>query len=852
MSTNPLENTHPYKQIVDILEMAQENVATIVPNFPKQEDPKQFDSAYNTKIAQAIWLMTKTLAEPGRNKKVGSWAMRHLRPILLGCIDTLTEKKDKALPIPNLNAAEADDTTFKLCVVYLSVLKGLDVDFCPSVKDYISVLSWAGKEWMDNLTIKSPEKLTNDLMAYFKTLDSARQTDLLSFVEKSGLDDLKVKLDYSVQAQEIKKVGEQLDRITLKKTPWNILIRAIQRARNIKLNKKGHYLLSVNDEANFPKQFLADKPTLIKYKNDSGEAAFKVFHYEWPSTFSMQMSTEPQNIADIKLSESDKERYQVGIIRVTDPNTVYYVDLEKKTIKKLGYSHVDLTKLDELIKPSTVSRSLGTTILRNIESIDAAVLADAGRKLVQFDLSADAEGLNDQNLVFPEIGAQVSSIAYDEEKHRSLYKHIVKSYTNQVSYQKSVSSQDPSEQISAIEKSISTNKETLVRLQSESASLKQTNAELETKIANDRASLSDPSAQYLPSAVNTVAHLGFDAAEAIANIPLIHNLALGALPSAVNYFKQSFISLVEPGLNTLNELEKKLKDQKETEIKLNAQIEELNQSVAQDSKKLLELRLERFHIQALRAFSDKCAEYATQMSARLSRFQSKGTSKNEELDQKIKETKKNLLDLREDLDAQLKAFGEEINPSGILNEALNPLFVKAQLSFNELNARVKSVDEQELKIQSMEETAALYFSLKQKTKKLQRNFALLVHMLWNSPVLPYFALLSGVIALTIALGLLLSNPHFLAVFVISSIASMTAPLAITGVAVVGALALGSAVKIATGYRFFKSAPKENVVAAADKKVVNVEGASPVEQKETAAETTKEWNWMNPLNISFSK
>lgn len=844
MSTNKLDDNHPYKQIVEILEDAQKHIKEVLPAFVDQDDPKSFDSAHNTKVAQAIALMTKTLAEPGRNKKVGLWTMKGLLPILLDCIKALTENKDKALPIPNLNHQDADDTTFKLCAIYLTVLKGLNVDYCPSAKDYISVLSWAGKAWMDDLTIHSPEKLTNDLTAYFKKLDDSRQAELLTFVDKIGLDDLKIKLKYSLQPQVANEVAVQLDNIkklTLKQMPINILARMIQKARNIKLNTRGHHLLAVNGEADFPEKFLTDKPTLVKYKTASGEDAVTVFQYEWPSAFSMQMSTEPTNVADIKFPEGDEQRYQVGIIRVKDTNTAYYVDVENKTLKKLEYSSEQLKRLDELIKSSGKCRSLNKEMLRGVESINPTVLSDMGRKLVQFNLDAGAESV--KSLVFPKIGEKEDQLAYNEEKYKPLYRHIVKSYTIQISHHKPTSSLVISDQILAMEESIKANKESIAKLAADRSLLQQEIASLDEKITHDRNNLGSAVAQHISPVASGIVQFGLGAADTLANLPILKNLAAGVLPGAVNMAKEAYIAAAEPERNILHSLEEKLEAEKGSENELNNQIESLNRELVQNRKILFKLRLEQFNMQALKSFSEKCVKFTNQISSRLARLQESQAQNSftnaDALIQQTKQIKDELIHLRIKLTEDLSAFDTDLSAPDIFDRDLHNLCASARSSFDELAKTVDEAQIQEIKISEMENTASEYFSvlLQENARKLRHNFAYLSGILWNSQALPYLALLAGAIALTIALGILLSNPHFLAIFVIPAIIKITTPLAITGVALGGTVVLASVAKIAMNYRLFKSAPKDT--GAGD--VVNV---AKVDATETTADNTSGRNLLS--------
>ncbi|MDP3706201.1 MAG: hypothetical protein Q8R24_09905 [Legionellaceae bacterium] len=238
MTATKLDMKNPYYNVLVILEKARSDILTIMGSDFETKltaNPEAFSTTYSEAVAQSIALMAKTLADHGKTKTVSAWYMTSSVTFLLSCIAKMTKEKVGALPIPDIE----DATTFKLGIAHLGLLSGLNVATCPQAKDYISVLSWAGKEWLNNLTIESPKKLSERLCAYFESLtNEIERQELLNFVNGTTLTELKTKIQYAMNTKTVDTAATKLADVRKITNIWSLYNHASivinERAKQVK------------------------------------------------------------------------------------------------------------------------------------------------------------------------------------------------------------------------------------------------------------------------------------------------------------------------------------------------------------------------------------------------------------------------------------------------------------------------------------------------------------------------------------------------------------------------------------------------------------------------------------------
>ncbi|MDP3560702.1 MAG: hypothetical protein Q8R83_00810 [Legionellaceae bacterium] len=298
--------TNKYDGVIKILEQPQRDILDIMQS-------KSGLSKYASEAAMSINRMAETLAKHARDQNViaSIWPPRSglLLSVstLLDCIKTMTKGVSGALPIPVVE----DETTFKLGVAYLGLLNAFNVAKCPDAQDFLTALQAAGKEWVENLTIHSPQELTINLIQFFHTSDHETKGRLLSFVNEASLPELLKKLDVVTQFEannDTTKAAEaNIEQIkTSLKSMSNIPILQMLRLRAI-LYRIRKNINSTKTEANEGTAILRDHKLSGRYKQLETNIAALIEKKELLIQTQMEVRQELGRLR-IRLSEIESQR----------------------------------------------------------------------------------------------------------------------------------------------------------------------------------------------------------------------------------------------------------------------------------------------------------------------------------------------------------------------------------------------------------------------------------------------------------------------------------------------------------------------------------------------------------------
>lgn len=797
--------TRKYDGVLKILETAQGSIQNLLPNCPLPKTlPNTFDSDPNQKLAQSIYLMVDRLHYHGENDCVylTSFAWNSLST-LKSCIGVLQD--GQSLPIPNLN--QADDTTFKLSVIYLSVLKGLDIQICADAKDYIGVLG-ASRDFLDDLTLYGPAELTKNLINYYKAIPDAeieRKEALLAFVTTNKLDELK---DFLTSDTQIKALGETLEKIN-SFAQMSIVLKTLvifhRKFLNVKLNRKGHQLLVVENEADISVNLSIDMPTLVKIKSTDTQDVVRVYRCEWPKTFGLQLSEAPTQLNDLPLSEEDKEYYQAGIILVKnnhDSDQVFYVDRTQNTIEPLQeITNQELELLNQVFGSSSAGKciNMSEAKLRQLSSIEPNNNL-WGKKFIYFTLDANLPSIS--KIKFPSTLDHIAELPYQTDTDH-VYEHIIDAYNHQISMHRpkiflTIEQkierlqniiQDQSNKIKALAKDI-------FEIENEENRLLQEKAELEQQLGLQANLGTDRSPSQLSIYLNQI----------LFNISCVSDSSTYVSFFVKNWDEECFNKIV-----ALQSNQRQLTENNNLRASKNAALQLLNADILKNECLLLKLEINQAKSVQLNPLSKEMDNYKTQMQGRLnwlniSEFLNfskyyvaikRSIAKTPSWEHQLHLLKNTLATIS----AKASDLMERLGENASANKQKDSL-LKEVSSIDELMRALTQMMDQDLQIQKIETSAAKLSSLlKRNALRMNQKLFSFNMMLLNSKFLPYLAILAGAVALTISMGILLSNPHF-AVFIIPAILGITNPLAITGAAVGGTVALLGAAAI--GYQcFFK-------------------------------------------------
>lgn len=805
-----------HQTIYDVLKFARDKIPSTFrePPFIPRENPKDFSEDLMLKIAQAIYLMADILEKSQSCWVLATYLAANSRSDYIDqCLRILGHP---SLFIPILRQ-DSDPILFKLCVLFYCVLKGFGDHKTQTASSLLSLLRMRfGEAYEKKLIEDSPLQLKTDLIGYLKARDNTSQAELLEYIEGLGLKALRIEWSYDLGKTAVEGIATQLgkvqNKIEEKRSPILPLIRIVWKMKNKVLNQAGHYLLSVESEADFPADFPMDKPTLVQFHNAKKELSVRFVQYRWPNVFCLLLPSVSDDsddsaafqllLARIHALEADSLDFKFGFVYDLNKKSWWFFDQTKDILQKISLDISQSNTLREVLRgvettKKSVFRCLSNNNLNDIWKTQAnQSLLKTIRRQVCFDLLDRASF---QKLRFPDKRSDYITLCYSADNwSNGLYPAIMYAYK---------------------------------KIERKHTSLSEKMAVLSKKIDKHRA--------YLDRLKEKKKTYAADQDEQAANVD--NGLAIAGVgtDTIVSKFLSAW-SIVDEIFHP----EKALDSSDE----LTSDIQQLEADIERLELQQFELRLEQFSMEYLPDLTQHLEEINQLLTARVDRAVLKWKNfsplpfngiKNDRVT--IQQTRKIFHTKRMTYETIFKSLQREVEPLGVYQfvsdemsragarSALvatdNPLIVSRSSLIstkNRLALRIREIEAQfwDVHAQFMEldfiwvnldlaETSLSdhFLLIASQTKAFYNQVVSFSLLLSTSKYLPYFALLASVAAMVIALGILLNYPLFLTIFVIPSLLVYTPMMALVGVSLGGIVALGSASVIAP--RFFRSGGDED-------------------------------------------